>query len=237
MKVTHIACPQCRKNGKDRAGDNLAVYPDGGSFCFSCGYHESGTRYVPKMRDDRRIVSFPRSPIPKVNRAELEKYLSNEEIDRHFTFDPQLGRMVLLDTLPDFYWGRDGTNGRTKVFTQGEVPFHVFSSRTNPLCRTLVVVEDPVSAIVVSRLYNCLPLFGSHVPVSWYHKLLLTGSDVVIFWLDRDKAKESLSYALSFRHLMATDCLITNKDPKAYDVAEMRQFMEKLENKYDPIPY
>ena len=30
-------CPKCREQGKDRHGDNLAVYSDG-SYCFSCGY-------------------------------------------------------------------------------------------------------------------------------------------------------------------------------------------------------
>lgn len=35
--LTHEQCPRCRKYGKDRSGDNLAVYSDH-VFCFSCGY-------------------------------------------------------------------------------------------------------------------------------------------------------------------------------------------------------
>lgn len=237
MKVSHIACPQCRKNGKDQKGDNLAQYPDGGSFCFSCGYYETGKKYVPRIREDRRIVSFPHTKIPETHYGQLSKYLTDEEIRRHFTYDPHLGRLVLLDTLPDFYWGRDGNNGRTKVFTQGEVPFHVFSSRTAPDCNILVVVEDPISAIVVSRVYNALPLFGAHLPTDWYRKLLLTGNNVLVFWLDRDKAKESMKYALSFRHLMKTEFAVSAKDPKFYSVADIQQIVEKVVIPEDIIPY
>jgi hypothetical protein len=236
MKIQHLPCPQCRKLGKDRSGDNLAVYPDGGSFCFSCGYHESSKKYVPKLREDCRIVSFPRSPIPSDKRKQLELYLTDKEIQDHFTFDPNLGRMVLLDTLPDFYWGRDGHNGRSKVFTQGKVPFHVFSSKLGLRSSTLIVVEDPISAIAVSRVCDCLPLFGSHLSSEWYHKLLVAGYDDIVFWLDRDKAQDSLSYALSFRHLFNTDYILSPKDPKCYSVAEIQQYIEKAYQHNDPLP-
>ena len=32
-------CPSCATKGHDRAGDNLANYDDGHSYCFSCGYY------------------------------------------------------------------------------------------------------------------------------------------------------------------------------------------------------
>lgn len=34
-------CPECAKRGADRRKDNLAIYPDGHKYCYSCGYHES----------------------------------------------------------------------------------------------------------------------------------------------------------------------------------------------------
>jgi twinkle protein len=36
----HEPCPQCRGQGRDRKGDNLAVYDDGHKYCFACGYWE-----------------------------------------------------------------------------------------------------------------------------------------------------------------------------------------------------
>jgi twinkle protein len=32
-------CPACAEEGRDRSGDNLTVYDDGGSHCFACGYN------------------------------------------------------------------------------------------------------------------------------------------------------------------------------------------------------
>ena len=38
-------CPSCRKEGRDKSGDNLVVYPnDRGAHCFSCGFHQHGSR-------------------------------------------------------------------------------------------------------------------------------------------------------------------------------------------------
>lgn len=35
-------CPRCAENGNDKAGDNLAIYDDGGAYCFACGYNKKG---------------------------------------------------------------------------------------------------------------------------------------------------------------------------------------------------
>ena len=39
-KILFSPCPECRKNGHDRQGDNLANYPDGSVYCFRCGYYK-----------------------------------------------------------------------------------------------------------------------------------------------------------------------------------------------------
>lgn len=36
--VGKIPCPKCRENGKDRSGDNLNQFADGGAYCFACGF-------------------------------------------------------------------------------------------------------------------------------------------------------------------------------------------------------
>ena len=45
----HEPCPQCRGQGRDIKGDNLACYDDGHKYCFACGYWEGGTDkgYIP----------------------------------------------------------------------------------------------------------------------------------------------------------------------------------------------
>ena len=36
----HTACHECRRNGRDHKGNNMAVYEDNSTYCFACGYTE-----------------------------------------------------------------------------------------------------------------------------------------------------------------------------------------------------
>lgn len=56
-------CPVCTANGGDTSGDNLAVYADGGSYCFACGYstRSEGEEYMKKTMKEALINSQPRA--------------------------------------------------------------------------------------------------------------------------------------------------------------------------------
>jgi len=150
MKVKHMPCPECRKQGKDRSGDNLAVYPDGGTFCFSCGHSTPSTKFTPDLPQTFIGSKFKESELPQSARNYLSVWLNQEEINKHFTFDKPYDRVVLKDTLPSFYWGKSYTSGvRPKVYTEGSVPVHIFGGYNTT---NLVIVEDPISAIKVSRV-------------------------------------------------------------------------------------
>ena len=41
--ISTEACPECRRNGNDTKGDNLAVYDDGHKYCYACNYLDQGT--------------------------------------------------------------------------------------------------------------------------------------------------------------------------------------------------
>src|SRR4051812_33564489 len=55
------SCPNCRRIGGDRRGDNLALYDDGGWHCFSCGNHRSGRFTPPSQRkvDEHENKGYP----------------------------------------------------------------------------------------------------------------------------------------------------------------------------------
>lgn len=62
--TTKEPCPKCRENGEDRAGDNLARYPDGGAYCFKCKYREppGGAKSEPREKSKlsvEQIESYP----------------------------------------------------------------------------------------------------------------------------------------------------------------------------------
>lgn len=43
-------CPECASKGKDTRKDNLHIYPDGGMYCFSCGYYKKGNITIEKLK-------------------------------------------------------------------------------------------------------------------------------------------------------------------------------------------
>ena len=51
--VEHTQCPDCADRGEDRAGDNLALYEDGGTFCFKCKAYTYGGNYMEPKEDIR----------------------------------------------------------------------------------------------------------------------------------------------------------------------------------------
>lgn len=220
MKLHHTACPECRRNGQDRSGDNLAVYPDGGKFCFSCGYFEaSGGKYIPKQ--ESVLPQYEVGHMPSLMRNYLRQFLSDREIDDNFIYDTLRQRAVLKDLLPQFYWGRDPGIDFKKVHSQGEVPFHVFGHG-----KTLVVVEDPISALAVSRVTASVALFGSYLKPAWYKNLTLVNPDRLVFWLDNDKKQESFRLANCFKHIFNTKYIISTLDPKYYRKEEIKLMLE-----------
>ena len=61
--VRHDACPDCRANGRDTSGDNLAVYDDGSTYCFACktssqpeGGSSSSSRPFPHQQQPQRAT-------------------------------------------------------------------------------------------------------------------------------------------------------------------------------------
>ena len=62
--VDKIQCPACAEKGRDRRGDNLAVYDNGGTFCHSCGYYTNAKSRreevsVEKSTDISQYLSYP----------------------------------------------------------------------------------------------------------------------------------------------------------------------------------
>jgi hypothetical protein len=176
-----------------------------------------------------RAKEFVRSSLPTYARRYLQKYLNDVEIDAHFTYDASYGRIVLLDTLPEFYWGRipEAVPGRPKVFTDGEVPFEVFTCDLQ-MSDDLVIVEDPVSAIKVSHRtkMDALPLFGSTFSRDWIHMVSVTHYKNLYVWLDNDKAKEGLKLCLSLRNLFKTHWIVSKEDPKYYSSEAIDGFLQ-----------
>ena len=49
--IKNTACPKCREQGRDKHGDNMAVYSDGSSHCWSCGFFDLGNSAIVRFLD------------------------------------------------------------------------------------------------------------------------------------------------------------------------------------------
>tara|TARA_R100001530_G_scaffold56549_1_gene41290 strand:- start:779 stop:2416 length:1638 start_codon:yes stop_codon:yes gene_type:complete len=96
MSSTKQACPKCREAGKDTAGDNLVVYEDGSTHCFSCLHHTHGetktTSYKPRMKSSEEVVAegiYAAIPERKISKDIAKKYKvkveygNNGQISKH----------------------------------------------------------------------------------------------------------------------------------------------------------
>lgn len=77
--VSKTQCPSCSKNGRDRRGDNLCVYDDGSTYCFSCSYSDRGDKKVSKVDKTEDISKYSAYPVralthKAISKSTCEKY-------------------------------------------------------------------------------------------------------------------------------------------------------------------
>ena len=237
---SHEPCPRCRKAGKDRTGDNLAVYDDGHRFCFGCGYYESG-RVIDRVMGLRnkkdpvdKFIYIPADlgdSIHPRGRAWLDKYgITSQEISNYgFKWSPSREWLVMPsfptgDTIP--YQARcfDKNADERKTFTGGAVDLivNIYGVKSD----SVVIVEDPISAIKVARQTQAMPLYGSHISSN---KMLKVGNfvDEIVVWLDYDKTDVAFKILNTIRSFgIRGRLIITTKDPKDYDDNEISDILD-----------
>ncbi len=213
MNVSYLLrterCPQCAKLGKDLHGDNLAVYSDGHSFCYSCGYTRSSkslisfkgkavdnnsqlvarniNMYLPSDCD----VSYPSMALQWIGQYELTR---NDLLNHHVLWSEKVQRLI----FPIFgdgellaWQGRSFDKDRKKWYTIGKVEelFHILGKGNE-----IILVEDVISAIKISKVgHSSMCLFGSNISIERFKHLSTLTKEVAIY-LDPDKRKESLKF-------------------------------------------
>ena len=226
--VGHLPCPRC--NSKD----NMADYTDS-YYCFGCGYSK-----VKKDLDSLRSriegnkgketsgIMLETSPIlPPIALKWLLSYgLTKQEID-NFSWNEDRELLVLYNS--ESYW--IGRNFNEKVFvkylSQGKKPLLFYEKGVivqTPTNKTIVFVEDIVSAVKVSRFATSSPLLGATIPLETILKCLEHDFDRVLIWMDRDKAKESLKASKQASQILGNvQSVITELDPKCLTDKEIKE--------------
>lgn len=237
--IRHEPCPICRKDGRDRSGNNLGVYSDGSVYCFSCGYTRNKRLVsITKEKPIDKIVILPEdvtTDLPSEAIDWLDKYNINlvDRIKHTILWSPSESRIIFPIFNPNdqlLAWqGRYvGTGNRIKWRSYGNLKdiLHILSPKDSD---TLILVEDIISAIRVSLNSVCsMPLFGSHVSTQTWLRLRQQGYKHTIVWLDKDKQLESIKFAKQGRDLgMDVRSVITEKDPKEYSNEEIKNILTK----------
>ena len=245
----HTNCPSCGSR------DNLGIYNDH-HYCFGCGYTKMlqpwkrlEPREVPKKQlwipDD--IDTY----IPAEAHEWLNRYgLTQKELLDHNTVWSEQWKLLIFLYTKDLTRAVVAWQGRyfgtsqevPKWWSQGNLKdinliLPATHLRDTEGQSTLVLVEDIVSAIKVSRLMNCKPLFGSYIDISNIYNIVKDKYSSLIIWLDHDKYKESRKYSVKLNNLgIDTYVIDTKKDPKEFNIEQMKEIYESQVSCYPSSP-
>jgi len=235
--MKNVACPRCRERGRDSRGDNLVVWPDGGSHCFSCGFHIHppfrGPNVVIKennVKENLLPPDFTREVPLHAWKWLLQYGLSPSYWQEHIGYSPKEERLIFLIGSVGavaFSIGRFvGTGESRKWFVRGESHRHA-----HPIGRgdVTVLVEDIVSAHKVGQVTECLPLFGTVVHPAHLYYLTDGSKRPVVLWLDKDQEGTTMKKAMRLEMLLNRPVTIvhTEADPKELSVNAIKEILDK----------
>lgn len=236
--VRYEPCPRCVAAGRDRRGDNLATYDDGGWHCFSCGNHRGAVRYTPpaqeKIDDPKGVLpsDFTRE-VPTAGWQWLLQYGLGWKYWQPFVgWTERHSRLVFTVGDPiQFSIGRligkepDKKERKWWVYGEPHRNPHILGEdfRAGPV----VLVEDLISAHKVGQVATCIPLFGTRVFSSVIPCLRYLNSPIVM-WLDSDQmgpvAVERATW-LSLMTGLPVRNVFTKQDPKSIPLDKIKEIV------------
>lgn len=234
--VGHEPCPKCGSR------DNLGRWDDGSAFCFGCKYWEPPTHAPRRLSEDSDKITKEGHTLPD----DIDTNFSAEAVDwlaqYHLSVEDAIhnnirwsdSKQQLIFLLEDGCWQARNFNKeraqKRKYFTSGNVNDSIklyLSNREHQFsqAKQLVVVEDCVSAIRVSKQYDAMPVLGSHIATKKLSRLARLYSSL-IFWLDHDKLNEAKGLSTKTKLLGCDSRVIyTDLDPKCYTDEQIREFL------------
>lgn len=234
-------CPECAKLGNDKSGDNLAIYSDGHSYCYSCGYLVGRGARLPAQEETSRssTVCLPTdvtTELPYEAKAWLQQYeLTQLDIKKHLCMWSDSWSRLIFPYFVDgdlLAWqGRYIQTGepteiskkQAKWYSQGKI--HAMLHPVEVHDRQAVIVEDIVSAIKVSKIRGAIPLFGCKLSSAHLKGLKLLCNEVCV-WLDPDKRQDSMKISRILNLIgLNVHVIFSEKDPKEHSYNEIHQLL------------
>lgn len=130
--MTHLVrkepCSRCRSQGRDKSGDNLAVYSDDSCYCFSCGY----TRLSEEYKRERGLLNEDEEEDEVTTREKITPE-ENEKIKSYTGLDCKGWRGIRKETNSFFgvrYEYDEETGEPIKMFVPTTVDYELAGYRT-----------------------------------------------------------------------------------------------------------
>jgi hypothetical protein len=232
--VAHHPCPKCGSS------DAFGEFSDGHFYCFSCrnfvpattsSIYDVEKRLKPTEKLDWKCLPFDCKAPSNESLRWLRTYgITDDEItsnnlkwsgDYEMLVFPFYGENKEL-----LCWqGRYFPARKPKVYTAGYPDRHILIRSKLPDCNSVVVVEDSISAIKVSRVCDSSELLGSNLSL---HKAtgLSRLYDNLLIWLDADKLQTAIKFKERYRTLFKNVIVIySEKDPKEYSTNEINFYI------------
>jgi hypothetical protein len=235
---TSKSCPHC---GDDHKSKPFAVYEDG-YHCFSCGKSKFAIRDFqrPKLMTSKSLKLPELTQNPSNFSLALLKWLNSYHVTDELVYKHGLAQTVDGSLLTPVISKESGEvimyqqrwfNPR-RIMTYGKKQEFIAYPNNVKYNKTLVIVEDFISAIRVGELVDCFCMFGTSIPYDRL-KSLVNIYDTIVIWADGDNPGQTASRKImksinrfiemhkryrSFDSLFnKNSCnILTTMDPKCY---------------------
>ena len=238
--LRHEPCPACGSR------DNLARYASGSAYCFGCGYTEKSSKSLYLMEDNSNPPSKLVLPDDCCTQytEEMIRWCSKygitvpELLKNNVFCSPGWNQLIFTFYTDEglvLWQGRnfdEQLKKKRKYYTQGDVQktFPIYYSGTTE--RTLVLVEDCISAMKIARYYDAMPCLSSDLSRNKLANLRHFYDNIVV-WLDGNMYNKAQGLSKAAQMLgFGSSAIWTALDPKEYDDNEILETIKKQQELY-----
>ena len=234
-------CPECASKGKDTSKDNLGVYSDGHVYCFACRHYRDASlekKLMPvKVKTETKEIALPfdasiNFPEEVLSRLSAWGITPADIVNHHFKWSESRKVLVMpvysIDGTLLMYQERSWDIGAKKYLTYGSPSdiLHIIRPIGVPEDNSVIIItEDLVSAIKVSKYKPAMPIWGSDIPLKTITRLAARFS-VVGVWLDPDMKLKAVKDVLRISQYVPAFFIDSTLDPKFYELERIKEHID-----------
>jgi hypothetical protein len=224
--------------------DNLGLYDDGHEYCFGCGYYKPPTKYMAAAENTKVKPKVPiayqhgSQLLPTIAWAWLAKGgITAEHVQTRGLRFSRVNNSLFIPlnhiydnpVFTEKTFNADEPKYRTHGNVKHILPYYPRNGYypAKHFEGTVVLVEDALSALRISKYCACAPLLGT-TPHKHLVEYAVERGDNLLLWLDSNKAADSLRWTEKARVMypkILIRSIISSLDPKEYSDEPILQFL------------